>query len=403
MNEFLEQYEKILDSDIQKIFELDFQLKKKRDSQKIKTTLHKADLEDAKVIASLFRETYRGTYPYKKMESEEIVHRMINNANHDWLIFKANSKETVGCFGAELDFHNKKGTLYGFLIRRSYQNSIDSLKAFVGSLLYFWNNYKNKILVWSGEVRTNDSTAQFATALCGLKPIAFFPNKDIFFNRVESDFMIVCYDRHVLNKFRSKKTPKIIRQVLNSYSYTNERYKLGMPTIENPNFILDEIELNKIKNNIKVRIKQENFGYERIIFSNNNSDSYFKFYHNSFSKHFEKTVFKINKLEELQAFLRKLKELIHKMEINYFQCFISAYDTNHQKIFYDEGFRPRGYIPSWEYNKEQELFEDQVVFNWFKGNIVKNIKLIPESEKMLQDLKFFEEELPFENLKSIKL
>ena len=91
------------------------------------------------------------------------------------------------------------------------------------------------------------------------------------------------------------------------------------------------------------------------------------------------------------------------MDINYFQCFISAYDTNHQKIFYDEGFRPRGYVPSWKYNKEQENFEDQVVFNWFKGNIVKNIKLIPESEKMLQDLKFFEEELPFENLKSIKL
>ena len=393
VNEFLEQYKDTIDSDVQKLFELDFQLKKNRNSQKIKTTLHKAEPVDAEILSLLFKEVYRGAYPYKRMESEEALRLMINDKNHDWLIFKSNSKDIVGCFGADLDFNNKKGILYGFLIRKSYQNIVDSLKAFVGSLIYFWYNYKDKILIWSGEVRTNDSTAQFATALCGLKPIAFLPNKDIFFNRVESDFMIVCYDRHVLNNYRSKETPKIIRQVLNCFTYTNERYKLGLPYIENPDINLNEIEINKIKNEIDIKIEVEDFGYKKITFSIKNSSSYFIFYYNLYSKHFENTIYKINKLEELHVFLSELKELIQKMDINYFQCFVSAYAPIHQKIFYEKGFSPRGYVPCWRYNEKQEIYEDQILFNYFKGSFVKNIRLIPETEKLLQSIKFYEEEL----------
>ncbi|MFX1446074.1 MAG: hypothetical protein ACFFHV_21910, partial [Promethearchaeota archaeon] len=220
----MELYEDTINSDIENLFQLDFQLKKKRNSQKIKTTLQIAESEDAEIITSLFKEVYRGTYPYKKMEDEEEVRRMIQDNNHSWLIFKADSTKNVGCFGADLDFKNKKGVLYGFLIKKSYWKIVDTLKAFAASLIYFWTYYKEKILVWSGEVRTNDTTAQFGTSLCGLKPIAFFPNKDIFFDHIESDFLITSYDERVFAHYRCAETTKIIRQILNSYTYSNQRY-----------------------------------------------------------------------------------------------------------------------------------------------------------------------------------
>ncbi len=393
INAFLEQYEDSINSDIQHLFKLDFQLKKRRDSKKIRTTLQIAEPEDAEVIASLFRDVYHGTYPYKKMEDEEEVRRMIKDENHAWVIYKANLKMTVGCFGADLDFKNKKGILYGFLIKKSYQNNVDSLKAFVASLIYFWTYYKDKILVWSGEVRTNDATAQFATSLCGLKPIAFFPNKDIFFNRIESDFMITSYNEEVFTNYRCEANPRLIRQVLNCYTYSNQRYNLGVPHIENPTINLNKSKLIELEKKIDVVFENKDFGYENIIISIKNSDSYFKFSYNPYSKHFEKTKYKVNQPEELNIFLKKVKDLIKKMDVNYFQCFVSAYNPVHQKIFYQEGFRPRGYVPCWNYKKNLNVFEDKIVFNYFTGNAVKNIKLIPESEKMLQSLNFYKEEL----------
>lgn len=389
----MEQYEDSINSDIQNLFKLDFQLKKNRSSQKIKTTLQIAEPEDAEVIASLFKEVYRGTYPYKKMEDEKEVRRMIKDINHNWLIFKTNSKQTVGCFGADLDFINKKGILYGFLIKKSYQNTVDSLKAFVASLIYFWTYYKDKILVWSGEVRTNDATAQFATSLCGLKPIAFFPNKDIFFNRIESDFLITSYNQDIFNNYRYTESPRIIRQVLNCYTYSNERYHLGVPHIENPNIEVNQSKLDEIEKKIAIVSEKKRFGYEKILFSINNSDSSFEFSYNPHSRHFENTKYRINELEDLIVFLKKVKNLMDKMKVNYFQCFVSAYDPIHQKIFYQEGFLPRGYVPCWKYNKNLNFFEDQVVFNYFTGSVVKNLKLIPETDKMLQKLNFYKEEL----------
>jgi len=109
------------------------------------------------------------------------------------------------------------------------------------------------------------------------------------------------------------------------------------------------------------------------------------------SRNFEKTIYKINLLEELLAFIQELKELIQSIEINYFECFVSSYEPEHQKVFLDAGFKPRGYVPCWKFNKDKNFFEDQIIFNYFKGEIDKNIQLIPETKDLLQALKFFKE------------
>ncbi len=391
IDEFLELYKENISPDFQNILKLNFQIKIGKPSQKINPIIHLAKPEDSKEIIQIFRDIYKGTYPYKQMEEDQGVKKMIIDPNYQWFLFKINSIETVGCFGAHLELEKKRGFLYGFIIKEKYQKTIDIFKAFIGCVIFLWKTYKSKILLWYGEMRTNESSSQFFTSLIGLKPIGFFPNKDIFFNQIESDVLHVIYDEKALYKYRRKKNPKIIRQVLNCYVYSNKRYHLGTPIIKNPNIKLNSKKLKEIKGKMVNRKEKDEFGNEAITFSIKNSNSYFKFIYNPLSKNFEKTLYKINLLEELFTFIQKLKELIQNMEINYFECFVSSYEPKHQKIFLDAGFNPRGYIPCWKYNKEKNHFEDQIVFNYYKGKIDDNIKLIPEAVELLQALRFLEE------------
>lgn len=399
-NEFLACYEGTIDSNFANILNLDFNINLKYQNDRICPIVQFAKPEDAKEIAHIFKTVYKGTYPYKNMEDIDEISKMINSPNYVWFLFKLDSEENVGCFGARLDFDQKRGFLYGFVIKRDYHKIIDFGKALVGCVLYFWNTYKKKVRVWYGEMRTNEATSQLFTSRIGMKPLAFFPNKDVFFNKIESDILSVTYDDRVLNSLRCKSTPKIIRQILNCYVYTNKRYHLGTPNIENPTLIFDAELLNEIKGKIVKISEKDRFDNELITLSIKDSNSFFKFLYNPFSKNFEKTKYKVERLEELVIFLQELTDLIQKMNINYFQCFVSSYEPSHQKIFYDGGFIPRGYIPSWYYNKESNIFEDRVVFNCYKGDIDNNIKLIPETEDLIENLKIsIEKAIPdFSNL-----
>ena len=44
---------------------------------------------------------------------------------------------------------------------------------------------------------------------------------------------------------------------------------------------------------------------------------------------------------------------------------------------------PRGYVPSWKYNHITGEFEDSIVFNYYKGKVDKNLKLIEEGKELL--------------------
>ena len=123
-------------------------------------------------------------------------------------------------------------------------------------LLYICKTYRKGVLIYHGEARTNDTASQFGTSICGMKPIAFFPNKDIFFNHIESNFMIIAYYNDVLRNLRKEK-PKIIPQVLNCYKYSNDRYNLGTPIIENPDIKLESEEINKSIRKIEKKIKRK--------------------------------------------------------------------------------------------------------------------------------------------------
>lgn len=387
VNDLLEGFNESRPVDFQQILDLDFELNINHDNLKISPVIKLANSEDAKEISKIFKEVYKGTYPYKQMEDLKEVENMIKSPNFHWFLFKMSSNHTIGCFGVHLEIEKKRGLLFGFVLKKKYQKVIDTLKTFAACLLFVCNKYKDDILLWYGEIRTNEDSPQFITSSCGMKPIALLPNKDIFYNKIESDVLHVIYTEEALKKYRSKEKPKIIRQILGSYVYSNNRFRLGSPKVANPKLSYNKKKLTNIKKGIIKKTEEDKYGNQIITFSIKNSNSYFKFLYNSYIQIFEKTTYKVKNSEELYIFLQEVKYLMKRLDIRYFESYVSPYNCIHQKIFFDAGLKPRGYVFSWEFNKKKNVFEDRVVFNLFKGNIDKNIQLIPETIELLQNLK----------------
>ena len=121
-------------------------------------------------------------------------------------------------------------------------------------------------------------------------------------------------------------------------------------------------------------------------FSLSSSDSFLEFLYSPQVNNFEKIKYKVSKIEELYVFVQELIKLRKELNIRYCEVFVSAYKPSHQEIFYKAGLIPRGYIPSWNYNQVEGLFEDNILLNWFKGQISEDIQLIDEGKKLLDKL-----------------
>lgn len=366
---------------------LDFKLRINSRMQKLVPILQLAKPEEAHIIPEIFNDAYNKSYPYKEYTDVQEVREMINDPNFHWILFKLDSGEVAGCYGFHINLEEKSGTFHGLAIRRKYQKQLDSLKVIIGCTYAVYSIYQDKILVWSCEVRTAHSITQYMGSLVGLKPMALYPNKDFFFNRNESIIMIINHDKKALQKYHRRDNPYIIPKASYCYLYSRLKYDLVDVRYKNPIIELDSKKLECLKKKIKIEINKYKLSYEKVTFYFENSDSFFEFLFAPNISLCEKTQYKVDSLEELYVFIQELKNFIKEHGIRYYEVFISAYNPSQQKLFYNEGFMPRGYIPSWKYNKNTELFEDFIVFNYFEGK-VDNIKIIPQCEALLNTLDF---------------
>ncbi|MFX1501458.1 MAG: DUF998 domain-containing protein, partial [Promethearchaeota archaeon] len=266
------------------------------------------------------------------------------------------------------------------------QGYVDITKAMIGSMIGMIHKYKNKIFTWYVENRTAHSKSQYSMWVCGIAPIGFYPNKDVFLGKVESDLMQICYDERALIDFRTSEIPKILPPVENCFLYSDSRFDLGEYYIQVPSISLDKKKILNLKKHLKKHIERDKFGYETIRFSFPDNDSYFEFLYTPQVQNFEKAKYRVNSLEELYVFVKRFITCGKELGIRYCEAFISAYEPTHQKIFYDLGLTPRGYVPSWKYNTERGVFEDNILFNWFDGTINKEIRLIDEGKELLNIL-----------------
>lgn len=267
----------------------------------------------------------------------------------------------------------------GFNVLPKYQGVVDSMKALTGSMIGIWSELKDKIYIWYSENRTAHTCSQYLASVCSIKPIAFLPNKDVFFNNVESDLMQIAYDSKALRDYRSTFTLRIIPEVEECYQYSDKRYNLGNVDIFRPTLNLSLQKIKQLKKDLKVSVKKLGFGYYYITLSFENSDGYFKFLYTPRVKNIEKTEYEVGSLDKLTVFIWKFKDFMYHLRVRYCEVLVSAYKSAHQQLFYNIGLRPRGYIPSWQYNSDLNSFEDYDMFNLFNGRI-ENLKLIPEAE-----------------------
>ena len=383
INQFLKSFENFGKPEIKQGLHLNFEIISKVRERKITPILKLAKPGDAIKIVEICKEAYEGTYPYKEMEDEIAVKKMIENPLYQFILFKDNNDYAMGCFKCILDFRNKKGYMGGFMLKKKYHGRLDVIKTIMGSFLWMWNNFKNDILVWYCENRTAHSTSQYITSICGIKTIALLPNKDIFFHKVESDVLGVIYVERALRKLRQKKLPRLIKEVNGCFSYSNKLFNLGSKIIENPKISLNNTQIKNLKNRLSVQIEKLDFGYETISFSIKGSDSYFSFLHTTHLQNFEKTKYNVQNLEELHVFVHRFMKYVKKCKIRYCEVFVSAYKPYHQKLFLTMGLKPSGYVPSWIYDKEKNEFNDNIVFNYFTGEIGNNLKLLPECTELI--------------------
>jgi hypothetical protein len=384
IDEFLDIFLDVLDLDLEKGMDLDFAIDSKLGSDKISPTLFLAKPKDALEIANICKEVYEGSYPYKEIEDPLEVKKMIESPDNHFILFKI-EEDIAGCFRCALDFDHHKGYTGGFMVRKEYQGIIDVTKAIIGSYVWMWSSYKDEILMWYCENRTAHAASQYITSVCGINTVAFFPNKDIFFDKVESDVMGVVFREKALNGYREHQTPLLIRNALDSFLHCDNLYNLGKFKLVSPDITLDYEKIALLQKKFRKDIIKDKYGYQYFQFFISGTKSYFTFLHTPLIQNLEKTKYHVVSLEELYVYLEEFLKVIKENRIRYSEAFVSALLPDHQQLFYEFGFRARGYVPCWDFKKEDKSFEDYVVFNYFEGEIPETA-LLPVGQDLVDML-----------------
>ena len=386
-NEFLRQCQSYSSAEIFSGTPIDFEFNRNNGGKKIPPILELARPENALDIVKTYREIYGGTYPYKEMEEVKEIIKLIEDPSVRWVLFiDPRTYEIAGCVTFVHDFFNKRGYVRGFMVREEFRGRIDTVKAMIGSMYGTYDNFKGKILSWYAENRTAHSSSQYPMCLCGLYPIGFYPNKDVFFNEIESDLMQIIYDKRAFTYWRTEYCPSVIPEVQDCYEYSLRKYPIHKINFQSPKIQLNKREIIKLKSRIKKTFTTDAFGYHYITLHYLGSDSYFKFLYTPQVQNFEKTEYAVENNEQLYVFIQDFMMLKRILNVRYCEAFVSAYKPEHQKVFYRAGLKPRGYVPCWKYNDHTKKLEDYILFNCYEGKISKNIKLIEEGKTLLNYL-----------------
>ncbi len=380
---FLELFEGILDSESMEYgMNLEFVIDNRIDNPKVSPVLRLAKSHEAKFITQICKEVYQHTYPYKELMDEKTIQDMIRSPEHHFILFLVED-QVVGCFRCALDFSQKKGYMGGFMLKSPYHGTIDVVKAIIGSYVWMWNTFKDEILVWYCENRTAHAASQYITAVCGIHTIALFPNKDVFYNEIESDVMGITYQKHVLPRLRRSKHPCLIENVIDCYLYADRLYNLGNFNLVSCDLKVDTRKIQDLQKRVVISCTRDTHDYQHIRFSIEANNASFTFLHTPHIQNCEKITYHVSSNEELFVFMEYFRDYMKEHQVRYSEIFVSAYKPHFQKILIEFGFKARGYVPCWKYHNKHHCFEDHILFNYYEGEL-RNIDLLPEGLQLFE-------------------
>ena len=380
IEDFLDAFEGILDLDIESGMELDFLIEGREASTKISPVLKLARPEDAKDLADICKKVYDNSYPYREMEDEKVIKKLIKDPHHHFILFKV-GEYSAGCFRCAIDFEEKKGYMGGFMLRKQFHGVVDVIKVIMGSYYWMWSTFKDDVVMWHCENRTAHAALQHMTALCGINTVAIFPNKDIFYGLVESDVMGLIFNEETLRNYRTKKVPALIENALEPFLYTDNLYQLGFFQLVSPHLELDQEKISDLKSKLIRKVSKDNYGYEHFCLTLKGNKSFFSFLHTPSVQNYEKVKYHVDSLEEFHVFIEEVKNCMVEQDIRYCEIFTSGHEPEYQQILYDFDFRARGYVPCWELDAKEQSYEDSVVFSCHEGDI-EHIELLSQGKEL---------------------
>ncbi|MBN1802039.1 MAG: hypothetical protein JW891_11060 [Candidatus Lokiarchaeota archaeon] len=364
-------------------FKFLYEIPERTQNGKFNPMLRKARVEDVDDIISTYQDIYEGTYPYKEMEDPHHLQGLITSSAVEFFAFEDPiTGDFCGCFTVVLDFKQKKGYTRGFVVKKKYCGRMDVLKAFLGSLVWCYAKHEGKIVRWYGESRTAHAKSQYCMRHAGFRPVAFLPNKDVFYDDVESDVLLISYDERALYHLRSEKIPQIIPEAVRCFDYSSEKYDLGRCEVWDDLLSLNFEKIKSLTRKAQVKKSTGEFGYETYSILIKGTDSCLSFVHAPRVNNMENAKYRAFNNEELFVLARAFSKQVSKLKCRYAEIYLSAHEPVHQRIFYDVGFYPRGHVPSWKYDNKTGRFEDYLLFNQFKKSVEQNMELLKEGRAL---------------------
>ena len=383
IDEFIEYYNDQIDKK-SKNNNLAYTIQKKKNNEigKEEIFFDLAKPNDAETIIQIIKDAFTN-YPFYEMLDSEYIRSLIKSENYCVFVFKDKQNKIVGTITFILDLEKKKGYIRTFAVFKKYWGKLNIKGVTISVYLYMYKKYRNQIFIWYSETLTNTAKAQYIFKQCHVEPLAFFPNKDIFCDKVESEFLQVAYDKKAINDYRSKESPKIIIEVMKPFIYASLKFNLISVDVTEPKIKLNRKEVLNLEKQFIIKEEKDDFNNVKVKMSFSDSNSYLTFLLTPQLKNIIDIEYKISKLEELSVFLNKLTLYLKDNEIRYCECYVSAYKPSHQRLFQHYGLKPRGYIPSWQYNKKLKIFEDSILFNIFLGEISDKFECLNEIDLVM--------------------
>ncbi len=206
-------------------------------------------------------------------------------------------------------------------------------------------------IFWT-ENRTAHLKSQIISEQSGMRPVGLLPNKDIFLEQRESDFLYMLYGMNTLKSRRQN--PQIVEAVSNIYDVIGKMFRLDPVEPITPNFV--HANGYAIKGNI------ENDKYNYIYCTYSAAGHQLKFVINPRTHVAENMWFPTDIDPTTLKTLLKFAFENQQFMLDYTECYVSAYRPEIQQVFIDLAFHPTGYIPAWEVVNGQR--EDRIVMTW---------------------------------------
>jgi hypothetical protein len=350
---------------------------------------HPSTLADAKAIVEVYRDIYKGTYPYKEMLNEDYIYSTFTDPSYYWNIFTIPSicgiPLVVGCFTIVIDLIQKRAYMRGLNIRLEYQRKVHVRELSYAMIRRFFTEHQGEVFNWYNESRTEHDVVQYLSYHIGAVPYAFLKGKDYFHNKKESDVLMVGHTNEALYERRISPT-KIHHNLAGLYSRIATFHNFNdYPQIEGD--VKLSIEKHHIAQNYKdctMFIAEDKFGYNRVKIFNEETGEYLKFLHTKSVHNIEKVEFRYEDLSMMATFIAVLAQYAQTEKIEYIEITTEASNTSLIEFFLQSNYKIAGYIPAWIKSLDESgKFVDAVVFSWNTPH--KKIpapQLIPESQHL---------------------